>query len=45
LHHAKLAEAGVIPADPLKESVSLELDMINIFVRLVQILSMQQRRK
>jgi FtsH-binding integral membrane protein len=35
----------VIKADPLKESISLELDMINIFVRLVQILALQQRRK
>lgn len=30
LQHARLAEAGVIPRDPLKESISLELDMINI---------------
>jgi len=45
LQHAKLAQAGIIPRDPLKESIGLELDMINIFVRLVQILSMQQRKK
>jgi hypothetical protein len=25
-----MAQAGVIKADPLKESISLELDMINI---------------
>lgn len=30
LHHARLAESGAIPRDPLKESISLELDMINI---------------
>lgn len=45
LHHARLAEQGVIKADPVKESVGLELDMINIFIRLVQILSSQGGRK
>ena len=30
LHHARMAEAGVLERDSLKESVSLELDMINI---------------
>ena len=30
LHNARLAERGVIKADPVKESLSLELDMINI---------------
>ncbi|THH33119.1 hypothetical protein EUX98_g1078 [Antrodiella citrinella] len=45
LQHAKMAHAGVILRDPLKESIGLELDMINIFIRLVQILSMQQKKK
>ncbi|KAF4612008.1 hypothetical protein D9613_004142 [Agrocybe pediades] len=45
LKHARMAEQGVMKADPINESVSLELDMINIFVRLVQILAMQQNRK
>jgi len=45
LHHARLAEQGVMKADPIKESVGLELDMINIFIRLVQILSSQGGRK
>ncbi|KDQ63156.1 hypothetical protein JAAARDRAFT_120281 [Jaapia argillacea MUCL 33604] len=45
LKHARLAEQGVIPRDTLRESISLELDMINIFIRLVQILAMQQGRK
>jgi growth hormone-inducible transmembrane protein len=47
LHHARLAEQGLLKADPLKEAIGLELDMINIFVRLVQILAMQgnNRRK
>ncbi|KAF5366927.1 hypothetical protein D9757_010829 [Collybiopsis confluens] len=40
LHHARLAEQGLIKPDALKESIGLELDMINIFVRLVQILAM-----
>lgn len=30
LHNARLAEQGRIPRDPLKESIGLELDMINI---------------
>jgi len=45
LHHARMAEAGVVKRDTLKESISLELDMINIFIRLVQILAMQNNRK
>ncbi|KAI0669778.1 Bax inhibitor family protein [Trametes maxima] len=46
LHNARAAEQGKIPRDPLKESIALELDMINIFIRLVQILgSRQQSRK
>lgn len=42
LHHARLAERGMIKRDPVNESISLELDAINIFVRMVQILAMQQ---
>jgi growth hormone-inducible transmembrane protein len=45
LHQARLAERGLIKRDPVKESISLELDFINIFVRMVQILGMSQRRK
>ncbi|PPQ64242.1 hypothetical protein CVT24_008645 [Panaeolus cyanescens] len=45
LQHARLAERGLMKPDPLKESVSLELDMINIFIRLVQILAMQNNRR
>lgn len=45
LHHARLAQTGLIKRDPLKESISLELDMINIFIRLVQILAMQQNNR
>jgi len=45
LQNARLVERGVIPRDPAKESISLELDMINIFIRLVQILSMQKNNK
>ena len=30
LQHARMAEQGAIPRDPLKESIGLELDMINI---------------
>ncbi|EPE09791.1 bax inhibitor family protein [Ophiostoma piceae UAMH 11346] len=45
LHHARLAERGVMKRDPVNESISLELDFINIFIRMVQILMMQQNRR
>ncbi|KDN44762.1 hypothetical protein K437DRAFT_224731 [Tilletiaria anomala UBC 951] len=45
LQHARLAEQGVVRPDPLRESIGLELDFINIFVRMVQILGMQQSRR
>lgn len=45
LQHGRMVAAGVIPADPIKESIGLELDMINIFIRLVQILAMSNNRK
>lgn len=45
LHHAKLAQAGAVRPDPLRESIGLELDVINIFVRMVQILAMQQNNR
>ncbi|KAM7188486.1 Inhibitor of apoptosis-promoting Bax1 domain containing protein [Rhypophila sp. PSN 637] len=45
LHHARLAERGIIKRDPVNESISLELDFLNIFVRFVQILMMQQNRR
>ncbi|KAH6853224.1 inhibitor of apoptosis-promoting Bax1-domain-containing protein [Chaetomium sp. MPI-CAGE-AT-0009] len=45
LYHARAAQRGIIKEDPVNESISLELDFLNIFVRMVQILMMQQRRK
>lgn len=45
LYHARLAERGVIKKDPVNESISLELDFLNIFIRMVQILMMQQGRR
>ena len=45
LYHARMAQAGVIQRDPVNESISLELDFLNIFIRMVQILMMQNRRK
>lgn len=45
LYHARMAQAGVIRRDPVNESISLELDFLNIFVRMVQILMMQQNRR
>jgi F-box/leucine-rich repeat protein 7 len=45
LHHARLAQAGVMRRDPVNESISLELDFLNIFIRMVQILMMQQNRR
>lgn len=45
LHHARLAERGLRRRDPVNESVSLELDFINIFIRMVQILAMSGNRR
>lgn len=45
LMHARLAQQGLIPEDPVNESISLELDFLNIFIRMVQILMLQQGRK
>ncbi|KAK1974358.1 bax inhibitor family protein [Colletotrichum cereale] len=45
LHHARLAERGLMRKDAVNESIALELDFINIFVRMVQILMMQQNRR
>lgn len=41
LHHARLAQRGHMKRDVVSESVSLELDFINLFVRMVQILGMR----
>ena len=45
LAHARMAERGLMKKDVVNESISLELDFINIFVRMVQILAMQQGRR
>jgi FtsH-binding integral membrane protein len=45
LHHARLAKMGVMKRDPVNESISLELDFLNIFIRMVQILSMNNNRR
>ncbi|KAI1803576.1 inhibitor of apoptosis-promoting Bax1-domain-containing protein [Daldinia bambusicola] len=45
LYHSRLAEQGIIKKDTVNESISLELDFLNIFIRMVQILMMQQNRR
>ena len=45
LAHARMAEQGRMRKDVVNETVSLELDFINIFVRLVQILGMRQNKR
>lgn len=45
LHHARMAQRGLVRKDVVNESISLELDFINIFIRMVQILAMRQNRK
>ena len=45
LQHARLCEAGAMQKDVVNESVRLELDFLNIFIRMVQILGMRQQRK
>lgn len=44
LQRARLAERGLIQKDAVNESIRLELDFINIFIRLVQILGMQKKK-
>lgn len=44
LQHSRLAERGLAKRDVVNEAVSLELDFINIFVRMVQIMGMQRRK-
>ncbi|PYH90508.1 Bax inhibitor family protein [Aspergillus ellipticus CBS 707.79] len=45
LHHARLAQRGLVRKDVVNESISLELDFINIFVRMVQILGMRSSNR
>ncbi|TFY74127.1 hypothetical protein EWM64_g9885, partial [Hericium alpestre] len=45
LRNARLAEHGQLTRDPMREAIGLELDMINIFIRLMQILAMQNKNK
>jgi FtsH-binding integral membrane protein len=45
LNHARMAEQGLMRKDPVNEAISLELDFINIFIRMVYILNGQNRRK
>ena len=41
LQHARMAERGLVKRDAVKESIGLELDFLNIFIRMVQILGMR----
>lgn len=45
LNHARMVERGQMIADPVRESVSIILDVINLFVKIVQVLLLQQRKK
>lgn len=45
LQHARLAERGLVRKDVVNESISLELDFLNIFIRMVQLLGMSQSRR
>ncbi len=45
LHHARLAERGLIKRDAVNESISLELDFLNIFIRMVQIMGMRNNNR
>lgn len=45
LHHARMAERGLVRKDVVNESVRLELDFLNIFIRMVQILGMRQNKR
>ncbi|KAF2236361.1 hypothetical protein EV356DRAFT_565518 [Viridothelium virens] len=45
LYHARMAERGLMQKDTVNESISLELDFLNIFIRMVQILGMSGNRR
>lgn len=45
LQHARYSQRGLMQKDVVNESISLELDFINIFIRLVQILGMRNQSK
>ncbi|KAI9684159.1 MAG: hypothetical protein M1829_003429 [Trizodia sp. TS-e1964] len=45
LHHARLAEGGLMKRDAVNESIRLELDFLNIFIRMVQILGMRSNNR
>ncbi|KAL2059603.1 hypothetical protein ABVK25_000896 [Lepraria finkii] len=45
LQHARMSERGLVKRDVVNESISLELDFLNIFIRMVQILGMRNQRK
>lgn len=45
LYHARMAERGLIKRDIVNESISLTLDFLNIFVRMVQILGMRSSNR
>ncbi|KAN0062553.1 hypothetical protein ACQY0O_005085 [Thecaphora frezii] len=45
LKHAEMARAGVIRADPMAESIGLEMSFINLFIRIVSLLTMQNNRR
>jgi len=44
LRNARMAQVGLAKKDVVNESISLELDFLNIFIRMVQILGMQRRK-
>ena len=45
LKYARMAQAGLVQKDVVNESISLELDFLNIFIRMVQILGMGGNRR
>ncbi|KAI9830276.1 MAG: hypothetical protein M1826_004887 [Phylliscum demangeonii] len=45
LHHARQAQFGAGRLDPVNESIRLELDFLNIWIRMVQILGMRSNKR
>lgn len=45
IQHANMSQAGFVRADPMRDSIGLELDFINIFIRMVTILMNGQQRR
>lgn len=45
IQRAHMSEAGFVRADPMRDSLGLELDLINLFIRIVTLLAGRQQQR